>query len=90
MFYVVVLILPGIEVPSFPAVLLATGAMALINALLWPLVIRIVLPLTVLTFGLGSLALNAGAVMLAVELVDGNGISFFDALAAARSCSRYR
>jgi uncharacterized membrane protein YvlD (DUF360 family) len=82
-FYVAVLILPGFETPSFRAALLAAGAMALINALLWPIVIRVVLPLTVLTFGLGSLALNAGAVMLAIELVDAQSVDFVDALGAS-------
>ena len=45
--------------------------MALINALLWPLLTRIALPLTILTFGLGSLVLSAGMVALAFYVVDG-------------------
>ena len=53
--------IPGIDLPSFGAALLTTLAIALINALLWPIVIRIVLPITVITFGLAGLALNAGS-----------------------------
>ena len=45
--------------------------MALINAVLWPVVIRLALPLTIITFGLGSLLLSAGAVALAFYAVDG-------------------
>ena len=48
-------ILPGVDTPSFDAAVLVAAAMALINALLWPVVIRVALPLTVFTFGLASL-----------------------------------
>jgi putative membrane protein len=58
-FWAVAAVLPRIAVPSFGAVLLTTALIALLNALLWPLLIRVLLPLTVITFGLGSLVLNA-------------------------------
>ena len=45
---------------SVQAALLVAVVMALINALLWPLLTRIALPLTIITFGLGSLVLSAG------------------------------
>jgi uncharacterized membrane protein YvlD (DUF360 family) len=61
-FWAVVALLPGFDVPSFGAVLLTTALLAVINALLWPLVIRVVLPLAVFSFGLGSLVLNAAVV----------------------------
>ncbi len=76
-------LVPGIDVPSFKAALLTTGLIALINALLWPLVIRIVLPLTVLTFGFGSLVLNAAVVMVAVNAVDGTTPDFLSAVVVA-------
>ncbi len=82
-FWVAVLIAPGFELPSFEAALLTTGAVVVINALLWPLVIRLVLPLTVFTFGLGSLLLNAGVVALAVKLVDGSAPPLLGALVSA-------
>jgi uncharacterized membrane protein YvlD (DUF360 family) len=82
-FWAVAAVLPGIRVPSFGAVLLTTGLVALLNALLWPLLIRVLLPLTVLTFGLGSLVLNAAIVSLSIKLVDGTAPNFFSALAAA-------
>ena len=53
-FWVAVAVIPGIDLPSFGAALLTTLAIALINALLWPIVIRIVLPITVITFGLAG------------------------------------
>jgi len=82
-FWAAVGLIPGIELPSFRAALLATALIALLNAVLWPLVIRVVLPLTVLTFGLGSLILNAALVMLAIDLVDGDRPDFLAAVAAS-------
>src|SRR6202453_4263368 len=67
-------ILPGVKTPSFQAAVLVAAAMALINALLWPLVIRVALPLTVFTFGLGSLVFSAGTVALGFYVVDGTRI----------------
>ena len=82
-FWVVVALLPGFDVPSFGALLLTTALIALINALLWPLLIRVVLPLAVFSFGLGSLVLNAVVVSIAVNVVDGSAPPFLGAIAAA-------
>ncbi len=69
-------VLSGISVPSFGAAVLTAGLIALLNALLWPLLTRLVLPLTVLTFGLGSLVLNAAIVNIAIRAVDGSDPRF--------------
>jgi len=76
-------VLPGVETLSFLAALLVVIVMALINALLWPVVIRLALPLTLITFGLGSLLLSAGAVALAFWAVDGKTPPFGSDLAIA-------
>jgi uncharacterized membrane protein YvlD (DUF360 family) len=68
---------------SFPAAVVVAAAMALINALLWPLVTRLALPFTIITFGLGSLVLSSGSVALAFYLVDGKTPSFWVDLAIA-------
>ena len=86
-FWLAVLAIPGFDLPSFRAALLVTFLVALINALLWPFVIRIVLPLTVITFGLGSLILNAAIVSLAIDLVDGDA-PLSGRRSSWRSCSR--
>jgi uncharacterized membrane protein YvlD (DUF360 family) len=65
-------VLPGMEVPSLRAAIVTAAAIALLNALVWPLVTRLLLPLTVLTFGLLSLVLNAATVNLAVRAIDGS------------------
>jgi uncharacterized membrane protein YvlD (DUF360 family) len=76
-------LLPGHESLSLDAAALVAAAMAVINAMLWPLLTRIALPLTIVTFGLGSLALSAGMVALAFYVVDGKTPSFWADLAIA-------
>jgi uncharacterized membrane protein YvlD (DUF360 family) len=82
-FWAFAAILPGIDVPSFGAVLLTTALIAAFNALLWPLLIRVFLPLTVLTFGLGSLVLNAVVISVAIKIVDGDAPDFLGAVLVA-------
>jgi uncharacterized membrane protein YvlD (DUF360 family) len=64
-------ILPGFDISSRASALGAAAAISLINALVWPLIIRIALPFTVLTLGLGVLALNGGVILLVAELDPG-------------------
>jgi uncharacterized membrane protein YvlD (DUF360 family) len=82
-FWLTVALIPGFDLPSFRAALLSTAAIALLNALLWPFLIRVVLPLTVLSFGLGSLILNALIVEVSIDLVDGTTPGFVAALVVA-------
>ncbi len=82
-FWATVGLIPGFDLPSFRAALLCTALIALFNALIWPLLIRVVLPLTVLSFGLGSLVLNALIVSWSIGIVDGSTPGFWSALAAA-------
>ena len=82
-FWALAAILPGFAVPSFGAVLLTTALVALLNALLWPSLIRLLLPLTVISFGLLSLVLNAAIISISVELVDGETPSFGSAVLMA-------
>ena len=83
MLLVLAAVLPGLETLSFDAALLVAATMALINALLWPLVTRVALPLTIVTFGLASLVLSAGAVALAFYVVDGSHAAVLVDLAIA-------
>jgi uncharacterized membrane protein YvlD (DUF360 family) len=82
-FWAFIALVGGIDVPSFRAVLLTTALIAIIHALLWPLLIRLLLPLTVFTFGLGSLVLNAAIVSLAIKIVDGAAPGFGSAVVVA-------
>src|SRR4051812_48556940 len=57
-------LLARFDVKDFGTALAAAALIGLINALVWPLVIRVALPFTVLTLGLGVLALNGAVVWL--------------------------
>jgi uncharacterized membrane protein YvlD (DUF360 family) len=76
-------LLSGRDTLSFDAAILVAAVMAIINAVLWPLLIRVALPLTIVTFGLGSLALSAGMVALAFYAVDSKTPSFWTDVAIA-------
>jgi uncharacterized membrane protein YvlD (DUF360 family) len=76
-------LLPSHESLSLGAAVLVAAVMAIINAVLWPVITRIALPLTIVTFGLGSLALSAGMVALAFYVVDGKTPSFWADLVIA-------
>src|SRR3954470_16472517 len=62
-------LLSGVDVQDFGSAFVAALAIGLVNALLWPLAIRLLLPITVLTLGLGALVLN-GLVVLGVSSLD--------------------
>src|SRR5687767_11537836 len=57
-------ILPGFEIEGDGTAILAAALIGLVNALVWPLIIRVALPFTVLTLGLGVLMLNGAVVLL--------------------------
>lgn len=77
--FVLAAVLPGFDITGIwdgvaPAVLAAV-AISLVNAVVWPLVLRVVLGLVVLSFGLGAFVLNALLVWGALELVPGVRVS---------------
>jgi uncharacterized membrane protein YvlD (DUF360 family) len=72
-------LLAGFDVDDFATALASAAAIGLINALVWPLLIAVALPFTVLTLGLGVLALNGAVVWVVSEIgpglvVDGIGV----------------
>ena len=50
---------------------LAAALVGILNALVWPALARLALPLNVLTLGLGGLVLNALLVGLVIDLLPG-------------------
>src|SRR6266852_6025755 len=82
-FWALAALLPGISVPSFGGALVTTALIAILNRLLWPLLTRLFLPITVLTLGLGTLVGNALIIMFAINTVDGSSPSFGGAVAVA-------
>ena len=64
-------ILTDVHVKTFGAALVAAALIGLINAFVWPFIIRVALPLTVLTLGIGVIVLNGVVVLLVAELEPG-------------------
>jgi uncharacterized membrane protein YvlD (DUF360 family) len=75
---VVAALLSGIQIEDARAALGAVAIIGLLNAVVWPLVLRVALPLTVLTLGLGVVLVN-GAVLIVVSNLDaGFHVSSFE------------
>src|SRR4051812_47871085 len=68
-------ILDDVHVKDAGAALLSALLIGLVNALVWPLVIRFALPLTVLTLGLGVVVLNGAMVLLVSAIQPGLEVS---------------
>jgi len=65
-------IVPGMHVESFwPDAVVAALVIALLNAIVKPLLVVLTLPVTILTLGLFLLVVNAGMLMLADAMLDG-------------------
>lgn len=71
------LIIPGIHVNSFFTGVLVALVFSFLNALLKPILVILTLPITVLTFGLFLLVINALMVMLAGKIVPGFTVDGF-------------
>ena len=65
------LIIPGVHVRGWQAAFAGAAAIGLLNALVWPVLIRVALPLTILTLGVAALLLNGLVVLAAAALVSG-------------------
>ena len=70
-------ILPGIKANSFVSFLIAATVLGLINAFIRPVLWFLTAPLSVLTFGLFALVINALMLMLAASLVRGFKVKGF-------------
>jgi uncharacterized membrane protein YvlD (DUF360 family) len=70
-------LLPGFTLDGAGAAFATAALVGVLNALVWPLLARFALPLSVLTLGLGALALNALLVTWAIDLVPGASVADF-------------
>ena len=64
-------LLPGFNLDDASAALAAAAVIGVLNALVWPLLARVALPLTVLTLGGFALLLNGVLVTFAINLIPG-------------------
>ena len=67
----------GVYVGSFLTAVFSIAVLAVLNALVWPLVIRFTLPLVLLTAGLFTFVLNAAFILIVSKLVDGLEVDSF-------------
>jgi putative membrane protein len=70
-------VLPGIHIHSFGTAIVLSLVLAILNFLLKPILIILTLPITILTFGLFLLIINAIIVWVAGGLVDGVRVDGF-------------
>lgn len=75
--WLVTLIVPGIRAESGGDLMLAALVLGFINAFIRPLLVMLTLPLTVLSFGLFAIVLNALFLMLTSALVPGFKVEGF-------------
>ncbi len=69
--------LPSVDLDEFTTAIWLAVLLALLNSTLRPLLILLTIPLTVFSFGLFLLVINAGLVMLASDWVDGFSVEGF-------------
>ena len=67
-------ILPGFHLDRPREAIVAAVLVGALNAVVWPVLARFTLPLSVLTLGLGTLVLNGVLVAFAIDLVPGASI----------------
>lgn len=70
-------VLHGIHIDTFWTALLLSVVLAILNALLKPILIILTLPITILTLGLFLFVINALIVLLAGKFVDGFRVDGF-------------
>ncbi len=68
-------VLPGVDVTSIPALLVAALVLGFVNAIVRPILLLLTLPITLLTLGLFYLVVNGVAFGLAAWLVPGFTVS---------------
>ena len=82
--WLVIFLVPGIRAKSTGDLIIAALVLGIINALIRPLLWILTLPLTVITFGIFALFINALMIKVTAAIVPGFEIdSFSDALLAA-------
>lgn len=69
--------LPGFHVEGFEAAVIAVAILSILNLTVGPILKLLTLPITCLTFGLFTLVINAGLMMLTARLVKGFEVGTF-------------
>jgi putative membrane protein len=75
--YVAASLLPGVMVADFLTSLVVAVVLALLNAIVKPVLVFLTIPFTIITFGLFLLVINAVVVLLADRLISGFEVAGF-------------
>lgn len=70
-------VLPGVSVDAPLTALIVAAVLSLLNVTLKPLLIILTLPLTLFTFGLFLLVINAIVIFIAADWIDGFAVDGF-------------
>ena len=70
-------VLPGVQITSLPALLVAALVLGFVNAVIKPLLVLLTLPITVITLGLFYLVVNGLAFAFAAWIVPGFEVRSF-------------
>jgi putative membrane protein len=64
-------ILPGVHLEDFSTAIILAVVLALLNSILKPILVILTIPITIFTFGLFLLVINAAMIMLAGHFISG-------------------
>ena len=70
-------ILPGVHLDGAITGIIVAAVLAFINAILKPILVILTIPITLFTFGLFLLVINAGIILLTSRLVSGFDVDGF-------------
>ncbi len=70
-------ILPGVDLADFSTAIIVAVVLALLNAILKPILVILTIPITIFTFGLFLLVINAGMIMLTSHFINGFEVNGF-------------
>ena len=69
--------LPGIHINSFWTAIVLALVLAILNAIIKPILVILTLPITILTFGLFLFVINAIIILMAGSFIDGFTVDGF-------------
>ncbi len=69
--------LPGVEVNGYGGALIVALVLAILNAIVRPILVLLSLPITIITLGLFLLVINALIILLADNLIDSFSVDGF-------------
>ncbi|WP_298895962.1 phage holin family protein [uncultured Psychroserpens sp.] len=69
--------LPGVGLKGYQSAIIVAVVLALLNAIVKPILIILTLPITILTLGLFLFVINACIILLADKFIDGFGVNGF-------------